>query len=56
MGIFAKLTKKKGSELDITLHRYHIHGIQVTRTFQFIDVDLGPMNGDIRETHKEKRK
>ncbi|KAL8123254.1 hypothetical protein AgCh_011287 [Apium graveolens] len=31
-------------------------GQLIIRTFQFIDVDLGPMNGDIPETHKEKRK
>ncbi|KAL8116117.1 hypothetical protein AgCh_022567 [Apium graveolens] len=29
---------------------------EITATFQFIDLDLGPMNGDIPETHKEKRK
>ena len=28
----------------------------IIRTFQFINADLGPINGDIPETHKEKRK
>ena len=33
-----------------------VNGIKIKRTFQFIDVDLKPMNGDIPKTHKEKRK